>query len=109
MMTWLNIAVKNSSVAQMIWNNKPQSQPLPSFIMKAIFTRSNEDNEEDKPEPMAIDVELEIFDEVDTSERDEELEREEIEENSDAGMEAEPDYFELHLGWNSESLLVGAG
>lgn len=106
MMTWFNIAAKKSSVAQMVWEKKPQSPQLPTFIMKAIFTRANED---DKPEPVEIDVELEILDEVDISERDEELEREEIEKNPDAGTEAEPDHFELHLGWNSKSLLVGAG
>ena len=108
-MTGLNIAAKRSSVAQMVWDKKPQSQPLPNFIMKAIFTRGNDDNEGDKQEPVDINVEPEIFDEMDISEREKELEREEIEQNSDAGTEAEPDYFELHLGWNLKSLLAAAG
>lgn len=109
-MSWFNVCTKKRSAAQMVWDKKPQSPQLPAFIMKAIFTRGNwEDNEDDKPEPADIDVELEIFEGEDISARDEELKREEIEQNPDAGTEAEPDYFELHLGWNSESLLVAAG
>ncbi|MBD2041638.1 hypothetical protein [Microcoleus sp. FACHB-672] len=108
-MTWFNIVAKKCSVAQMVWDKKPQPPQLPTFIMKAIFTASGLGDEEDeKLEPVEIDVELEIFDEVDISERDKELEREEIEQNPDAGTKAEPNHFELHLGWNSESLLVAA-
>ncbi|MBW4679296.1 MAG: hypothetical protein KME19_04170 [Microcoleus vaginatus WJT46-NPBG5] len=110
MRTWFNIDAKKPSVAQMVRDKKPQSPQLPTFIMKAIFTASSlGDDEDEKPEPVEIDVEMEIFDEVDISERDEELEREEIEKKPDAGGEAEPNHFELHLGWNSDSLLVGAG
>lgn len=105
-MSWFNVCTKKRSAAQMVWNEKPQSPQLPTFMMQAIFTRGS--GEDEKPEPVDIDVELETLEE-DIPQGDDELEREEMEQNPDAGNEAEPDYFELHFGWNSESFLVAAG